>query len=62
MRPNTTTKPNLLFYKQTQTLRFLGNEIHLSSCYVKCRLQPTRSFGDFYLKEKEFSYDFESKK
>lgn len=26
----------------------------LSACYVKGRLQPTRSFGDFYLKEESF--------
>lgn len=38
----------------------LGKEMRLSACYVKGRLQPTRSFGDFYLKLKEFAYDFES--
>ncbi len=27
-----------------------------AACYVKGRLQPTRSFGDFYLKFKEYNY------
>ena len=27
-----------------------------SACYVKGRLQPTRSFGDFYLKFKEYNF------
>lgn len=27
-----------------------------SACYVKGRLQPTRSFGDFYLKNKEYNF------
>ena len=27
-----------------------------SACYVKGRLQPTRSFGDFYLKSKEYNF------
>jgi pyruvate dehydrogenase phosphatase len=27
-----------------------------SACYVKGRLQPTRSFGDFYLKHKEYNF------
>lgn len=27
-----------------------------SACYVKGRLQPTRSFGDFYLKYKEYNF------
>lgn len=40
-------------------LGYLGTEIKLSNCYVKGRLQPTRSFGDFYLKLKEFAYDHE---
>eukprot|EP00745_Piridium_sociabile_P010918 TRINITY_DN178542_c0_g1_i1.p1 TRINITY_DN178542_c0_g1~~TRINITY_DN178542_c0_g1_i1.p1 ORF type:complete len:193 (-),score=10.07 TRINITY_DN178542_c0_g1_i1:49-627(-) len=31
-----------------------------SACYVKGRLQPTRSFGDFHLKKKEASHDHES--
>eukprot|EP00922_Rhytidocystis_sp_ex-Travisia-forbesii_P021977 GHVS01032194.1.p1 GENE.GHVS01032194.1~~GHVS01032194.1.p1 ORF type:complete len:641 (-),score=141.29 GHVS01032194.1:427-2349(-) len=35
----------------------LGEEQMSRSCYVKGRLQPTRSFGDFYLKKKEFSFD-----
>ena len=28
---------------------------HKDSCYVKGRLQPTRSFGDYYLKLEEFN-------
>ena len=28
---------------------------HATSCYVKGRLQPTRSLGDFYLKYKSFN-------
>lgn len=43
-----------------QWLGLLGHAIEQSSCYVKGRLQPTRSFGDFYLKREEFSYDFET--
>lgn len=31
-------------------------------CYVKGRLQPTRDFGDFYLKDAIFSYDFIKRK
>jgi pyruvate dehydrogenase phosphatase len=27
-----------------------------NACYVKGRLQPTRSFGDFYLKYKEYNF------
>ena len=27
-----------------------------TACYVKGRLQPTRSFGDFYLKLKEYNF------
>ena len=27
-----------------------------SACYVKGRLQPTKSFGDFYLKYKEYNF------
>lgn len=27
-----------------------------NACYVKGRLQPTRSFGDFYLKFKEYNF------
>ena len=54
--------PQAWFDYPRASLGYLENEIHLSSCCVKCRLQPTRSFGDFYFKEKEFSYDFESKK
>lgn len=27
-----------------------------TACYVKGRLQPTRSFGDFYLKFKEYNF------
>lgn len=34
----------------------------LSSCYVKGRLQPTRSFGDFYMKHAKFQFDFETNK
>jgi serine/threonine protein phosphatase PrpC len=29
-------------------------EMKLSACYVKGRLQPTRSFGDFYLKDTRY--------
>ncbi|SOV15895.1 protein phosphatase PPM8, putative [Plasmodium sp. DRC-Itaito] len=29
---------------------------HYDNCYVKGRLQPTRSFGDFHLKNKMFAY------
>nr|SPJ13410.1 protein phosphatase PPM8, putative [Plasmodium sp. DRC-Itaito] len=29
---------------------------HYDNCYVKGRLQPTRSFGDFHLKKKMFAY------
>ncbi len=32
-----------------------------SGCYVKGRLQPTRSFGDFHLKYPEFNIDMDSK-
>jgi len=28
-------------------------------CYVKGRLQPTRSFGDFYLKDKRFNFNYQ---
>ncbi|CEL99427.1 unnamed protein product [Vitrella brassicaformis CCMP3155] len=33
-----------------------------SRCYVKGRLQPTRSFGDFHLKHAEFKADLETGK
>eukprot|EP00916_Digyalum_oweni_P017356 GHVL01028430.1.p2 GENE.GHVL01028430.1~~GHVL01028430.1.p2 ORF type:complete len:163 (-),score=35.22 GHVL01028430.1:148-636(-) len=37
----------------------LGTETRGEGCYVKGRLQPTRSFGDFYLKKEECKYDEE---
>ncbi|SCN12868.1 protein phosphatase PPM8, putative [Plasmodium malariae] len=37
-------------------LDFLHNDV--GRCYVKGRLQCTRSFGDFYLKHKIFAFDF----
>jgi pyruvate dehydrogenase phosphatase len=30
-----------------------------SGCYVKGMLQPTKSFGDFYLKEESLGFDFD---
>jgi len=30
-------------------------DLRLTACYVKGRLQPTRSFGDFYLKDKRYA-------
>ena len=38
-----------------ETLEQLVRCKHPTSCYVKGRLQPTRSLGDFYLKYEEFN-------
>eukprot|EP00920_Eleutheroschizon_duboscqi_P016959 GHVT01040353.1.p1 GENE.GHVT01040353.1~~GHVT01040353.1.p1 ORF type:complete len:466 (+),score=90.98 GHVT01040353.1:95-1492(+) len=37
-------------------LGLLGHEEKSSGCYVKGRLQPTHSFGDFYLKNEMFAF------
>ncbi|KAF4674726.1 hypothetical protein FOL47_008776 [Perkinsus chesapeaki] len=41
-------------------LERLEHSTKYSGCYVKGRLQPTRSFGDFYLKSAEFLYNHTS--
>ncbi|KAF4663159.1 hypothetical protein FOL46_004894 [Perkinsus olseni] len=41
-------------------LERLEHATKYSGCYVKGRLQPTRSFGDFYLKSAEFLYNHTS--
>ena len=47
--------------EQTRLVNEYPNEpdiyvcVHKKSCYVKGRLQPTRSLGDFHLKHKEFN-------
>eukprot|EP00922_Rhytidocystis_sp_ex-Travisia-forbesii_P021973 GHVS01032190.1.p1 GENE.GHVS01032190.1~~GHVS01032190.1.p1 ORF type:complete len:642 (-),score=143.10 GHVS01032190.1:427-2352(-) len=55
------TEPRVAGHYWEYPLQWMGvglGEEHMSrSCYVKGRLQPTRSFGDFYLKKKEFSFD-----
>eukprot|EP00382_Lankesteria_abbotti_P000071 CAMPEP_0113846874 /NCGR_PEP_ID=MMETSP0372-20130328/1548_1 /TAXON_ID=340204 /ORGANISM="Lankesteria abbotti" /LENGTH=377 /DNA_ID=CAMNT_0000816063 /DNA_START=118 /DNA_END=1251 /DNA_ORIENTATION=+ /assembly_acc=CAM_ASM_000359 len=41
---------------------WLGQELCQGSCYVKGRLQPTRSFGDFHLKNPQCAFDKENDK
>uniref|UniRef100_A0A0G4HTH8 PPM-type phosphatase domain-containing protein n=1 Tax=Chromera velia CCMP2878 TaxID=1169474 RepID=A0A0G4HTH8_9ALVE len=40
----------------------LGDETVGSACYVKGRLQPTRAFGDFHLKDEKFVMDKDAQK
>jgi pyruvate dehydrogenase phosphatase len=46
----------------TQWLTMHACQQRLRHCYVKGRLQPTRSFGDFYLKYEVLSYDKETQR
>jgi len=47
-------------FEQARLIKEFPNEPDIfvckSACYVKGRLQPTRSFGDYYLKFKEYNF------
>jgi pyruvate dehydrogenase phosphatase len=43
----------------TKTTTEVGQKTVFSGCYVKGRLQPTKSFGDFHLKSSSVEFDHE---
>ncbi|XP_026190259.1 probable protein phosphatase 2C 67, partial [Cyclospora cayetanensis] len=47
-------KPQNKFHFLLNSLGLLGSETQRSACYVKGRLQPTRVFGDFSLKDEKY--------
>ncbi|KAL8272908.1 hypothetical protein Esti_003162 [Eimeria stiedai] len=47
-------EPQNAYHALLHAVGLLGHEVQWSSCYVKGRLQPTRVFGDFLLKDPKY--------
>ncbi|CDJ63758.1 protein phosphatase 2C, putative [Eimeria necatrix] len=47
-------QPQNAFHSLLHAVGLLGSETQRGSCYVKGRLQPTRAFGDFMLKNEKY--------